>query len=595
MTSRSPSPLMPLVARLWRALPGRRKSQFVLLTFVMILASFAEVFSIGAVLPFLGMLVDPQRVFIHPYAQPLVSFLGISSPQGLLLPLTVAFAVAALLAGTMRLLLLFLTTRLSFAAGADLSMETYRRTLHQPYAVHVARNSSQIISGITAKTSTVIYSVLMPLVGMIGAVVVLGMIMGTLLFIDLRVALGSFAGFGLIYAVVIGATRRKLAQNSTDISRESGKVLKALQEGLGGIRDVLLDGAQETYCRIYQEADLKLRRAQGNNVFIGGSPRFGTEALGMVLIAGLAYYLAKDASSLSGAIPVLGALALGAQRMLPVLQQCYLSWASIKGSQASLEDTLALLEQPAPSAVAVHESAPLAFRTSLELRDVSFRYQPESSLVLERFNLTVRRGERIGIMGTTGSGKSTLLDIVMGLLRPGDGHLVVDGVEVDEASLRAWQQHIAHVPQAIYLADTSILENVAFGVPKAQIDVDRVKQAIRQAQLTEMVEALPNQYETFVGERGVRLSGGQRQRIGIARALYKRADVIVFDEATSALDNETETAVMEAIGSLSQDLTILLIAHRLSTLQNCDRIIELKNGQVSRMGSYQELISAPAA
>ncbi|GBG03749.1 multidrug ABC transporter ATPase/permease [Azospira sp. I13] len=584
------------VARLWQSLPPRRRTQFVLLTVVMVVASIAEVFSIGAVLPFLGVLIDPQSVFEHRYAQPLIQALDLREARGLLLPLTVAFSLAALFAGAMRLLLLFLTTRLSFAAGADLSIEAYRRTLHQPYAIHAGRNSSQVISTIMGKTSMVIYGVLVPLVTLAGSLFLLCMILATLVLIDPRVALGSFFGFGLIYGLVVGLTRRRLAANSAHISREQGNVLKALQEGMGGIRDILLDGSQATYCRIYQAADLQLRRAQGNNVFIGASPRFGTEALGMVLIAALAYWLARDSATIAGAIPVLGALALGAQRLLPVLQQCYVSWASIKGSQASLEDTLALLEQPMPPvAEGLAEGESLPFQQSIELRQLSFQYQLDSAPVLQGLDLAIRRGERLGIIGSTGSGKSTLLDIVMGLLRPTAGALLVDGQEISDGCLAAWQRHIAHVPQAIYLADTSIAENVAFGVPKARIDMARVRDAIRQAQLTEMVEALPGQYEAFVGERGVKLSGGQRQRIGIARALYKQADVIVFDEATSALDNETERAVMESIGRLSPDLTILLIAHRLSTLQDCDRIIELKDGAVVASGTYESMVLARQA
>ncbi len=586
-------PLSGLLQRLWRALPKRRRIQYGLLTIVMVFASFAEVFSIGAVLPFLGVLIEPQRVFDHAYAQPFVRALGITSARELLWPLTIVFAAAAVIAGSVRLLLLYLNTRLSAETGADLSKEIYRRTLHQPYTVHIARNSSQVIAGITQQTTVVIFQVLIPMVNMVGAGFMLVMIMATLLWIDAEVALGAFAGFGVIYLMVIVFTRRRLVRNSVHIARESGNVTKVIQEGLGGIRDVLLDGTQDTYCQIYQTADHRLRRAQSNNAFIGGSPRFGAEALGMVLISGLAYAMAKGSHSLGDAIPVLGALALGAQRMLPMLQQCYLSWSNIKGSQAPLAAALDLLEQPAPSGFAARVIAPLPFSSALELHDVGFSYQPDAPLVLSNIDLTVRKGERVGIMGSTGSGKSTLVDIVMGLLHPSEGRLMVDGCAVEGQSLGAWQRRIAHVPQTIFLADASILENVAFGVPRSRIDIDRVKTAIRQAQLSDMVETLSDQYETFVGERGVRLSGGQRQRIGIARALYKQADVIVFDEATSALDNETEKAVMDAIGGLSQDLTILLIAHRLSTLASCDRIVELDRGRVVRVGTYQDLVLAP--
>jgi ATP-binding cassette subfamily B protein len=211
--------------------------------------------------------------------------------------------------------------------------------------------------------------------------------------------------------------------------------------------------------------------------------------------------------------------------------------------------------------------------------------------VLNNFDLVIAKGSRIGFIGTTGSGKSTLIDIVMGLLQPTQGALEIDGHPITTANHRAWQAHIAHVPQAIFLADSSIEENIAFGVPKEHIDPQRVRQAARQAQIADIIESWPEQFQTFVGERGIRLSGGQRQRIGIARALYKRADVIIFDEATSALDNDTEQAVMDAIEGLSEGLTILIIAHRLSTLRNCTQIVELGDCGLKKIGTYQEVIA----
>ena len=231
------------------------------------------------------------------------------------------------------------------------------------------------------------------------------------------------------------------------------------------------------------------------------------------------------------------------------------------------------------------------FRRAISAEALSFHYASNTTNILDSLNFTIPRGSRVGIIGSTGSGKSTLLDILMGLLVPTSGCLKIDGKTVTQENHRSWQAHIAHVPQVIFLSDTSIAENIAFGLPMAQIDFDRVKLCARQAQIAETIESWDRGYSTSVGERGVRLSGGQRQRIGIARALYKRADVIIFDEATSALDNETETAVMRSINSLSPELTVILVAHRLSTLQNCTHIIEVVNGRIKRFGSYVEIIS----
>lgn len=558
----------------------------------MLLASFAEILSIGAVLPFLGVLTAPERVFEHTAAQPIIQTMGLTAPKQLVLPLAVAFGVAALIAGALRLILLWASTRLSFSTGADLSISIYRRTLYQPYSVHCARNSSELITGISTKANTVIYATIVPALTLVSSSVMLIAILVALLKVDPIIAFASFGGFGLIYASIIGLTRKQLLADSQSVAYESTQVIKSLQEGLGGIRDVLIDGSQATYCQIYRNADLPLRRAQGNSLFIGQGPRYAMEALGMMLIAALAYSLAQQSDGLAKAIPILGALALGAQRLIPVLQQAYASWSLINAGQASLQDTLELLDQPLPDYANQSIAQPLPFKQTINLKQLGFQYSPTTPFVLKQLSLTIRKGSRVGFVGTTGSGKSTLLDIVMGLLEPTTGALEVDGKAVVPANHRAWQAHIAHVPQAIFLADSTIEENIAFGVPKDQIDPQRVQQAAQQAQIADSIESWPKQYQTFVGERGIRLSGGQRQRIGIARALYKQADVIVFDEATSSLDTPTEQAVMQAIEGLSKDLTLLIIAHRITTLKNCTQIVELGGGGIKRIGRYQDMVTS---
>ena len=590
----STQPISQLLSRLWQHVSARRRGQFGLLLVLMILASFAEILSIGAVLPFLGALTAPSRIFEHPAAHFFIQALGLTSAEQILLPLTIAFGMAALVAGAMRLLLLWASTRLSFATGADLGISIYRRTLYQPYAVHVARNSSEVINGISTKANSVIYGIIGPVLTLISSGVMLVAILMVLLSVAPVISLVAFSGFGLIYGCIIWMTRTQKIRNGQRIARESTQVIQSLQEGLGGIRDVLIDGSQSVYCQIYRNADSLLRRAQGNNQFISQSPRYGMEALGMALIATLAYTLARKSDGIANAIPILGALALGAQRLLPVMQQLYAAWSSIQGSQASLQDTLELLGQPLPDYADQPAATPLPFRQSVRLNDLSFRYSSQTPWVLKNLDLTLAKGSRVGFIGTTGSGKSTLLDIVMGLLQPTEGALEIDGQPITMSNHRAWQAHIAHVPQVIFLADSTIEENIAFGVSKDRIDHERVRHAARQAQIADIIETWPDGYQTFVGERGIRLSGGQRQRIGIARALYKQADIIVFDEATSALDNETEQAVMQAIDVLSKDLTILIIAHRLTTLKNCTQVVELSDGAVRRVGSYQDIVTQAA-
>jgi ATP-binding cassette subfamily B protein len=430
----------------------------------------------------------------------------------------------------------------------------------------------------------------MPLLYILSSAIMTGLIVCILLVVAPETTLIAFGIFGLIYLAVIKLTRKQLLVDSKNIAHESTQVIKSLQEGLGGIRDVLIDGTQNTFCRIYQKSDFVLRRSYASSSFISVSPRFAVEALGMLMIAMLAYLLAKQPNGVAKAVPILGALALAAQRLLPLMQQAYSSWSNLRQNQYSLKDTLEFLDQPLPSELD-DTSSPIAFANEIALDDISFAYSTDAEPILKNLSLTIPKGSRIGFIGETGSGKSTLLDIIMGLLQPRKGALKIDGEKIDSSNLRAWQKHVAHVPQSIFLADGTIAENIAFGLPLDQIDEIRVRQAAEQAQIHDIIEKLPNGYQTIVGERGVRLSGGQRQRLGIARAIYKQADVIIFDEATSALDNETEKAVMEAIDQLSNRLTILIIAHRLTTLKNCSQIIELDKGSIKKIGKYNQLIA----
>ena len=585
-------PLTRSLGRLWQHISKLRRKQFYCLFILIVFSSFLEIVSIGSALPFLGALTAPEKVFHAAAAQPFIEAMGLSSPQQILLPLTIFFCMVALLAGAVRLLLLWANTRLSFAAGSDLSISIYLRTLYQPYSIHVSRNSSEVISGISVKASGVVYSVIMPVLTLLSSGVMLISILSALLYLDPGIAIFSFIGFGLIYTLLAWFTRIQKTKNSQKIARESTQVIKSLQEGLGGIRDILIDGSQEIYCEVYRKANLQLSQAQGSNQFLAQSPRYGMEALGMVLIASLAFTLTQESDGIATVIPILGVLALGAQRLLPVMQQAYVSWSSIQGSQASLQDTLDLLDQPLPDQIDDISFKPLKFKTQISLNQLSFRYSQTTPWVLKELDLKIAKGSRVGFIGITGSGKSTLLDVIMGLLSPSNGHLEVDRECITLQNQRSWHSHIAHVPQAIFLSDGTIEENIAFGVPKHLIDYQRVIQSARKAQIAQSIESWPNGYQTKVGERGIRLSGGQRQRIGIARALYKQADVIILDEATSALDNETEEAVMEAIDNLSPDLTILIIAHRITTLRNCSQIITLNHGRIESICSYPDLLNA---
>lgn len=560
----------------------------------MLASGASEVFSLAAVLPFLAVLTDPERLWQSPLVQQLASVVGVRDSSGLLLPVTVLFGTGAVMAAAVRLANLWLNSRLAAAIGSDLSCEAYRRTLHQPYAVHVKRNSSGVITATTthiAQTVLVINTILLS----ITAVVVAMGLLAALLVADWQVALLAMALFGSAYGLLAVTARRRLASNSAVVARAGKQQLKALQEGLGAIRDVLLDSSQPTYLEIYRKADRPLRFKQAQSAFISAFPRYALEALGLLLIAALALLLSWQRGSSQAVIPLLGTLALGSQRLLPALQQVYGGWALIRAYRSAVVDVLAMLDQPMPAHLVWERQRPLQLEVAVRLNQLGFRYSDDGPSVLHSIDLEIHRGERIGIIGSTGSGKSTLLDLLMGLLKPTSGTILVDGQNLYAVGhperLMAWRSSIAHVPQSIYLADGSIAENIAFGLPSHQIDLARVRQAAEQAQIAGFIESSPEGYDSLVGERGIRLSGGQRQRIGIARALYKHAQVLVFDEATSALDTATEQAVMQAIEGLSKELTILMIAHRLSTVERCDRVIKLDQGCVVSDGPPRAVLA----
>ena len=589
-----PSPsTRALLLGIWGHLVRRRRLQLAALLVVMLFSSLAELVSLGAVLPFLGVLSDPERLWQQPAMRLVASWIGITEASQLLLPAALAFAAAAVLAAVIRLLNVWLNGQLAAAVGSDLSCEAYRRTLYQPYGVHVQRNSSAVISAATTQVDLTTAALTSLLQMITAAVVAIGLLSGLLL-VDWAVALAAAALFGSMYGLLALTTRRELRSNGDKIAVATQQQLKALQEGMGAIRDILLDNSQPVYMEMYRQADRPRRRLLARNIYLGTFPRYALEALGLVAIALLGALLASHRGGPAAVVPLLGVMALGAQRLLPMLQQLYSAWATLKGCAAAMAEVLAMLNQPL--AATTQSVAPLPFRQSLCLDNVCFRYAPELADVLNQLSLVIAPGERIGLIGSTGSGKSTTVDLLMGLLEPSSGCVRVDGENIHDPShperLNAWRAAIAHVPQTIYLADSSIAENIAFGIPRDQIDLVRLRQAAAQAQIDGFIESCPEGYATFVGERGIRLSGGQRQRIGIARALYKQATVLVFDEATSALDDGTERAVVEAIEGLSKELTLVMIAHRLSTVQRCDRVIRLEQGVLTADGPPQLVLAS---
>jgi len=573
------------LSRLWQQLGPRRRVQFWALVAFMLIGALAEVATLGAIVPFLALLSQSGTPTCS-----LPAFLCALD----LVQASALFAAMAAIATVVRISLLWSSNRFTYGLGADLGSSVFHRLLHQPYTYHVARNTSEAIAGIN-KVNQIVQSVIQPLMqGFVALALAVAILVG-LLWIDARSAIAAILLFGTLYVGASAISRRMLRRNGRVIADCEGQRIQAVQEGLGGIRDILIDGTQDIYGAKFDRTNLRQRRAQASNAFVRAAPRYIIEGVGMILMVLLALWI-HQRDGFAQAIPVLGALALGSQKLLPQMQQVYTSWASVNGNLGALRDVLALLELPSrhvqPDAADAIVSSPPADAPLLELRQVTFAYAADRPEALRRVNLILHKGERLGVMGTTGSGKSTLIDLCMGLLKPTTGQILVEGDLLDSENERKWHKRIAHVPQNIFLADGTIAENIAFGVPPEHVDHERLRKACRIAQLDEVIAELPQGTDTWVGERGIRLSGGQRQRIGLARALYKKADVLILDEATSALDTSTESAVMAAlVADDGTRRTMIVIAHRLSTLSQCDRVIEVRGGTIVRQGSYQDVVS----
>lgn len=576
MTSKDQSTIH-LTKKLFLLMERRRLYQFLILLTLMILTSAFEVISIGAVIPFLGALIEPSNIFELPAAQPFIQFLGLNQSTQIIFPISALFAIAVVMSGAMRVLLLWASVKFSFILGVDLSVGIFTQVINQPYIAHTKQNSSDIISAISIKIAQVINGVVLSVLNMISSFIIVTAIITILIIINPSASLIAILFFSALYIFFYLYVKQKLKVNSSNITRASSSLMKILQEGLGGIRDIIIDGNQQFYRSIFWRADLVYRKSLGNNLFITNSPRYFMETFGVLLIVLLAYMLSTQGEkSFADGIPVLGALALGAQRLLPVMQILYNAWGNIKGTHFVLKDVLDFLDLNDTKTMNVINDD-CTFEKNIRLKDVSFGYDENSLPSINNINLDIKKGDCIGIIGKTGSGKSTLIDIMMGLLDPTHGTLEVDENVITSSNRRAWQSRIAHVPQNIYLSDSTIEENIAFGIPVEKIDSSLVRRAAISANIDSVVNEWPLKYKTILGERGIRLSGGQRQRIGIARALYKQADVLFLDEATSSVDTTTESSIMKAIEKLGNDVTLIIIAHRITTLKNCSRILELTN------------------
>lgn len=561
-----------------------------MLVVLMFITAFAELFTLGAVVPFLVALSAPEKVAEIGALSDFANWFQLDTSINLVTAMTMLFGLAVVISAGARIILLVAQTRVIYQIGAELGVKMYQQVLLQPLSYHTHTSSSELISGITTKANEIIVSFLYPLTLIIGGATILGIVCTAVFVVEPLLSIFTMGTIAVTYLLIGVLVRSSLSSHSDKVARLYEVQVKSAQEGLGGIRDIILNGSQTFFVGRYANAERVLRKTLSQIQISRGLPRFLIEAVGMLLIACVAYVYVYYGNNIQTIMPMLGALALATQRMAPVIQQLFSSWAAIVAGYASVNDAIKLCELKQPSYWTGFKHEPLSFQKHIVLRDACFSH-PRSGTVINNVTMRINAGDRVGILGETGSGKSTLLDILMGLLPLESGELLVDDKPINEQNLLAWQQNISQVPQTIYMADISIAENVAFGENENAINLYRMMAAVQGAQLSQLIENWPEQYKTKVGEQGARLSGGQRQRIGIARALYRGAKLIVLDEATSSLDNKMEKQVMDAVDALPDNTTVIMVAHRTSTLKKCNKIFRVSDGKVELVGDYKQFLS----
>lgn len=580
---------------LYRLLTLEQRKKLLRLQILTVLMAFAEIAGVLSIGPFMAVVGDMQQLEGTGILAQLYQRSGAESHEQFLFWMGIG-VLAMLSIGAM--ISMYTVWRLSMygaRVGAELSSRLYTFYLYQPWLFHASGSSSQLTKQITGECNRVTGSIIKPFMQM-NAKLVMATLMAVSIFIyNPAVALAGIVVFLAAYLLLYRTVRHKLVTNGKTISAMQRQRYQLMSEGFGGVKDALLLGRQASFTERFEKASHRAARAQGTTQALSQVPRYAMElvAFGAIIFLVL-YLLVTHQGNLGTILPILSVYALAGFKLLPAFQQIYTSISTIRGNLAAFEairdDLYASREVTTGAIKAPSTDKPsLTPKEAIRLEDVSFRYPGKAESALNHLDVTIPANQVIGLVGASGSGKSTAIDLLLGLIEPSTGRLLVDGQPITDDNRRAWQNTLGFVPQSIFLADSSIRENVAFGLPSASIDDDKVKQAISMAHLDELVAELPDGLNTRVGERGVQLSGGQRQRIGIARALYNDAEVLVLDEATSALDGITEKLVMDAIHDFSGKKTIIMIAHRLATVKQCDCIYLMANGSVVDKGTYDEL------
>ena len=579
--------------RIYALLDAHQRRQLGWLLLVIVLTGLMDVIGISSIFPFMAVVARPEVVQSNKVLLFFFDAFGFGSQYRFLFALGLVVLAIMLVGNACAALTSAMTLKFGHRVGCDLSVRMLGSYLEKPYTFFLSRNSATMTLNIVGETSGLVLGAVVPALQTFAKLIVALFILSMLLFVDPVLALLVAAGVGGSYLLVFLFVKRRLAY----IGRMSGETnrrrLKAVSEVLGGIKDLKILGRMRPYLQTFDSASQDYARYQVHNGLIATLPRYAMESIAFGGILLILLYLLSVRRDVTQALPLIALYAIAGYRLMPAIQQIFGGLAQVRFSLSSLENLhqeIAALTSVPPDVTGDSISRPLRFDNNIEIRSVSYRYPGAEKDALSAVTLRVAKNTTVGLVGLSGSGKTTLIDIFLGLLQPSTGELLVDGVPLGRANATSWRSRLGYVPQSIFLSDDSVAHNIAFGLPDGEIDHERVVRAARLASLHQFVETeLPLGYDTLVGERGIRLSGGQRQRIGIARALYHDPDILVLDEATSALDGMTEDAIIEAIRSLAHTKTIILIAHRFSTIRNCDVIYVLGSGSVKDMGTYQEL------
>lgn len=583
-----------LAKELFALLTPSQRHRYYVLQAMVILMAFMELLGIASIGPFMALVADTQLLETNSILNSIYVASGVATHTEFLF---IAGSFVLLMLGIASVLSVVTTWRLSlfaFSVGTEIGDRLYRYYLNKDWLFHASGSSAQLTKQIATEALRVTSFIILPLIQMNARVVLAIFIsVGIFIYNPLIASVGVVlfvSGYVIIYKVI----RKRIMLYGQHVSTTSTDRFRLMNEGFGGIKDVLLYDRSHEFVDQFQKSGKLLAHAQGVNTALSQAPRYLMEllAFGAMISLVLVLLTTRD-GNLSQVLPILAVYALAGFKLLPALQQIYGSVTTIRGNTAAFDaiktDLLASLTLQ-NSKSSCTSNIDLANAKNIRLSNVSFNYPNKQTAALSSLTIDIPVNATVGFVGESGSGKSTTIDLLLGLIKPDKGQLLIDKTVIDSDNISAWQQHIGFVPQSIFLSEGSIAENIAFGLSAEDISLKKVKKAVKLAHLDALVDSLPLGLDTKVGERGVQLSGGQRQRIGIARALYNDADILVFDEATSALDGITEKVIMDAIQELSGKKTIIMIAHRLKTVEKCDVIYLMEQGEVVEQGTYHELI-----